>query len=55
MTSSTLKTFTEYNLQYAEELQAIDSLINSGEITLTEYRQLISDACSDFLQALATL
>ena len=45
----------EYIATYTTECKAIDELINSGEITYSEYRILIQDACDDFTQALAKL
>lgn len=48
MTTTQLAQFTEYTNQYTLELQNIDTMINKGIITYTEYKQLIIDAYNDF-------
>ena len=48
MTTTQLEQFTEYTQQYTLELQNIDTMINKGIITYTEYKTLILDAYADF-------
>jgi len=47
--------FAEYNLEFSLELDAINSLINSGRISHDRYTELVVRAIESFTDALATL